>query len=131
MAGEVPLTINQKVKFKVEEQLNSVAAKDDVIATLTTSNSYIKIDENVVECSFKSLEVVNTIFVEEGQKILTPRLLKVTRIGVKQTVRRRVRAGLGLKKYLQGRSKAMLVIMKQECYGLGLMRRNYKCTISY
>ena len=55
--------------------------EEDVIATLTTSNPYIEIDKNVVECSFQSLEEVNATFVEKGQKIPTPRLSKVTRMG--------------------------------------------------
>ena len=58
-----------------------MAAEEDVIATLTTSNPHIEIDKNVVECSFQSLEEISATFVEEGQKISTPRLSKVTRMG--------------------------------------------------
>ena len=56
----------------------SVAVEKDVVATLTTSNSYIDVNENVVECFFQSLEVVNATFVGEGKKILTPCLSKIT-----------------------------------------------------
>ena len=65
----VPSTMYQKVKFVVEEQLISVVAEDN-----------IDVDENVVECSFEYLKVVNAIFVEKGKKILKPRLSKVTKI---------------------------------------------------
>ena len=65
----------------VEEQLISVAIEEDIVTVLTTSNSYIDMDENAIVCSFQSLEVVNTTFVGEGKKIPTPHLSKVTRMG--------------------------------------------------
>ena len=40
-------------------------------------------------------------------------------MGVKQTIGKKVRARLSLGKYLQGKSIAMPVIMKQDTYGLG------------
>ena len=86
MAGAVPSTLHQKVKFMVEKQLISVAAKEDIVATLTTSESYIDVDENVVECPFQSLEVVNATFVGIGKKIPTPQLSEVTKSRIKQTV---------------------------------------------
>ncbi|XWS11570.1 hypothetical protein CRYUN_Cryun37aG0009400 [Craigia yunnanensis] len=52
MAEAVPSTFHQKVKFVVEKQLISVANKEDIVATLTTSNPYIKVYENAIECSF-------------------------------------------------------------------------------
>ena len=55
MVGAVPSTFHQKVKFVVEKQLISVVAEKDIVATLTTYNPYIKVDENAVECSFQSL----------------------------------------------------------------------------
>ena len=72
MVGVVPLTLHQKIKFVVKEQLISVAAKKDIVATLTTFESYIDVDENVVECSFQSLEVVNATFFRIGKKVSTP-----------------------------------------------------------
>ncbi|XWS54054.1 hypothetical protein CRYUN_Cryun10bG0055800 [Craigia yunnanensis] len=62
MVGAVSSTLHQKVKFMLEEQLISVAAKKDVIPILTTSNPYIEVDGNAMECYFQSLEVVNVIF---------------------------------------------------------------------
>ena len=52
MIRAIPSTFHHKVKFVVEEQLISMAVEKDIIATLTTSNPYIKVDENVVDCSF-------------------------------------------------------------------------------
>ena len=63
-----------------------MAAEEDLIVILTTSNPYIEVDENVVECFFQSIKVVNATFIKEGQKILKPCLSKVTRMRVRQTV---------------------------------------------
>ena len=104
----------------VKEQLISMVAKKDIVATLTTSNPYIKADENAIECSVQSLEVVNATFVGEGKKIPTPRLSMVSKMRIKQIVSKWARAGLGLEKFLQGTSKAILVVvMEQDRYGLG------------
>ena len=119
MAEAVPSTLHQKVKFVVEEQLISVVIDKDIVATLTTFNPYIEVDENVVQYSFQSLKVVNATFFEESKQILTPHLLKVINMGVKQTNDKRVRAGLGLGKFLQGTSTVVLVVIKQDHYGLG------------
>ena len=64
MVGVEPSTLNQKVKFVVEEQLISVVAKKDIVTILTTSNSYIDVDKNAIKCSFQSLKVVNATFIE-------------------------------------------------------------------
>ena len=53
-----------------------MAAEEDIVAALTTSNSYIDVDENAIECFFQYLEVVNATFVMEGKKIPTPYLSK-------------------------------------------------------
>ncbi|XWS34810.1 hypothetical protein CRYUN_Cryun21dG0069400 [Craigia yunnanensis] len=47
----VPSTLHQMVKFVVEEQLINVVAEEDIVATLTTANSYIDVNENAMECS--------------------------------------------------------------------------------
>ena len=44
MVGAVPSTLHQKVKFVVEEKLVSVAAEEDIVIALPTSNSYIDMD---------------------------------------------------------------------------------------
>ena len=72
------------------------------MATLTTSNSYIDMDENAIEYSFQYFNVVNATFVGIDKKISTPQLSKVTKLGIKQTIGKGVRAGYGLGKFLQG-----------------------------
>ena len=58
MAGEVPSTLHQKVKFMVEESLVTVVAEEDMIATTTIIALYLEVKEDVVECSFRSFEIV-------------------------------------------------------------------------
>ena len=52
MAGAVPSTLHQKVKFVVEESLITVAAEEDMIATTTTTIPYLEVKEDAIECSF-------------------------------------------------------------------------------
>ena len=52
MVGAILSILHQKVKFMVEEQLINVLAEKDIVATLTTSNSYIDVNEGTIECSF-------------------------------------------------------------------------------
>ena len=89
------------------------------MATLTTFDSYIDMDENAIEYSFQYFKVVNATFVGIGKKISTPQLSKVTKSGIKQIVGKEARDGYGLRKFLQESLKAVLVIMKHDRYGLG------------
>ena len=49
MAGAVPSTLHQKVKFMVEESLITVAIEEDMIATTTTTALYLEIKEDAAE----------------------------------------------------------------------------------
>ena len=100
MARVVPSTLHQKVKFVVKEQLISVAVEEDIMATLTTFDSYIDMDGNAIKCSFQSLEVVNATFFGIGKKISTPQFSEVTKTGIKQIVGKGARAGFRFKKFL-------------------------------
>ena len=54
-----------------------MSAKEDIVAMLTTSNSYIDVNEGAIECSFQSLEVVNATFVGIGKRVPIPCLSNV------------------------------------------------------
>ena len=62
---------------------------------------------------------VNATVVREGKNIPTPRLLKVTKMRVKETVGKGAQEGCGLKKFMQKAIIVVSVIMKQDRYGLG------------
>ena len=65
MAGGVPSTLHQKLKFMIDGQLICVAAEEDMIATTSSGAPYIEVDEKAMECSFKSLEFVNAMYLGE------------------------------------------------------------------
>ena len=107
MVEAIPSTFYLKVKFVVEEQLISVSAKEDIVVTLTTFDSYIDVNEGAIECSFQFLKVVNATFVGIGKKVPIPHLSNVTKRGVKQTVGKGARVGFELEKFLQGSLRAV------------------------
>ncbi|KAE8695867.1 high mobility group B protein 6-like [Hibiscus syriacus] len=65
---EVPLTNRALVIINVEE---------DIVASVTMEAPYIEVDEEAVECSFRSLEFVNATFVAVGRTIHGPRISKL------------------------------------------------------
>ena len=102
MAGAVPSTLHQKIKFVTERQLVCVAVKEDMIAATSSRAPYVEVDKKVLECSFRSLEFVNTMYVGEGSKIPMSKLSGTTHTTLKQVADKKVRAGKGLGKRLQG-----------------------------
>ena len=55
-----------------------------MIAATSSRALYVEVDEKGMECSFRSLKFVNAMYVKEGAKIPTPKLSKVTHLGIKQ-----------------------------------------------
>ena len=80
---------------------------------------YVEADEKAMECFFRSLEFINTMYVKEGAKIPMPKLSKVTHLGIKQVPGKGARAERGLEKWLQGMLKSITVIQKKDRFGLG------------
>ena len=62
----------------IERQLVCIAAVEDMIAATSLGAPYVEADEKAMECFFRSLEFVNTMYVKEKAKIPMPRLSKVT-----------------------------------------------------
>ena len=83
IAGAVPSTLHQKIKFVTEGQLVCIATKEDMIVAALSGAPYVEADEKVMECSFRSLEFVNAMYVKERAKIPMPKLSKVTYLGIK------------------------------------------------
>ena len=54
-----------------------------MIVATSSEAPYVEADEKAMECSFKSLEFVNVMYVKEGLKIPTPKLSKTTHSGIK------------------------------------------------
>ena len=100
MAGVVPSTLHQKVKFVVEGSLITVAAEEDMIAATTTTAPYLEVKEDAAECSFRSFEVATTT--KKEPEVLMSRLSRNTRMILKQTFGKGAKVGYGLGKDLQG-----------------------------
>ena len=55
-----------------------------MIAATSSRVPYVEADEKTIECSFRSLEFVNAMYVKERAKIPMSKLSKVTHLGIKQ-----------------------------------------------
>ena len=119
IAGAVPSTLHQKIKFVTEGQLVRVSAEEDMIAATSSGAPYMEIDEKAMEYSFRSLKFVNAMYVGEGSKIPMPKLSETTQLGVKQVTEKGAWAGKGLGKGLQGMLRPIIVIQKKDRFGLG------------
>ena len=92
-----------------EGQLICIIAEKDMIAATSLGAPYIEAYEKALECSFRSLEFVNAMYVGEGLKIPIRKLSKTTHLGVKQVVEKYL-AGKGLGKGLQCMLRPIIVI---------------------
>ena len=54
-----------------------------MIVATSSRAPYVKADEKVMECSFRSLEFVNAMYVGEGAKVPVPKLSKNTYSGIR------------------------------------------------
>ena len=69
------------------------SCRKDMIAATSSGALYVEVDEKAMECSFRSLEFVNAMYVTERAKIPMPKLFKVTHLGIKQVPEKGARAG--------------------------------------
>ena len=76
MAGVVPSTLHQKVKFVVEENLITIAAEEDMIAITTTTTPYLKVKEDATKCAFRSFEIATATSMKDESEILALHLSK-------------------------------------------------------
>ena len=97
MASAVPSTLHQKVKFVVEENLITVVAKEDMIATTTITTPYLEVKKDATECSFRSFEVATVTNTKDEPKMLMSHLSQNARMILRQTIGKgsKTRHGLG------------------------------------
>ena len=103
----------------MEGKLVSVTVEEDMITSTSLRAPYVETDEKAMECSFISLEFVNTMYVGEGAKVSVPKLSEIAHSGIKQVSGKRARVGKGLEKRLQGMLKSITIIQKKDRFGLG------------
>ena len=102
-----------------EGQLVSIAAEEDMIAATSSGAPYVEVDEKAMECSFRSLEFMNAMYMGEGAKVPMPKLSENTHSGIRQVLDKRARARKGLGKQLQGMLRPIAAIQKKDRFGLG------------
>ena len=119
IAGVVPSTLHQKIKFVIEGQLVCIAVEEDMIAATSLGELYVEVDEKEMECSFRSLEFVNAMYVGERAKVPMPKLSQNTHSGIRQVLGKGARAEKGLGKQLQGILRLIAAIQKKDRFGLG------------
>lgn len=119
MAGAIPSSLHQKVKFIVEGKIVCVNGEEDLLISKPADTPYVEAAEEVPECSFRSFEFVNTTYVGEGTTPPIPRLSKTTKMIVSQILGKGYRAGAGLGKELQGIRSPIRTTKNEERFGLG------------
>ena len=102
--------MHQKIKFVTKGQLVCISAEEDMIAAASSGAPYVEANEKAMECSFRSLEFINAMYVKEEAKIPMPKLSKVTHLGIRQMPDKGARVGKGLGKRLQGMLRPIAVI---------------------
>ena len=102
MAGVVPFTLHQKVKFVVEESLIIVVVEENMIATMTVTALYLELKEDTTECSFRSFKVAITTNTKSESKTLMLHLSQNIRMILRQTIGKGAKTGHGLGRNLQG-----------------------------
>ncbi|XP_052484773.1 uncharacterized protein LOC128039891 [Gossypium raimondii] len=118
-AGAVPSSLHQKLKLVSEGRVVTIDTEEDIIAFVTNDAPYLETGDDAIECSFRSLEFVNTTFIFEGNKIPMPRISKTTKMGLQLTVGKGALPGKELGRYLQGRVEVPVLKGKQDRFGLG------------
>ena len=68
--------MHQKIKFMTEGQLVCITVEENMIAATSSGAPYVEADKKAMECSFRSLEFVNAMYVKEGAKVPVPKLSK-------------------------------------------------------
>ncbi|XP_052882099.1 uncharacterized protein LOC128290490 [Gossypium arboreum] len=99
-AGAMPSSLHQKLKLVADGRLVTINAKEDIIATVTSSAPYVEANEEAIECSFRSLEFVNATFISEGNEVSVPKISRTTRTGLQMTIGRGALPRKGLGRYL-------------------------------
>ena len=83
MAGGVPSTLHQRVKFVAGKSLITVAAEEDMVAMTTVTTPYVKNKEDDIECSFRSFEVATATYAKDELKMPIPHLSQNTWMSLK------------------------------------------------
>ena len=100
MAGAVPSTLYQMVKFVADKNLITMVAEKDMVAITTVSTPYIEVKKDAIECFFQSFEVATASNTKDRPETPTSHLSLNTLMSLKQSVGKGAKAGYGLERDL-------------------------------
>ncbi|XP_052882096.1 uncharacterized protein LOC108475291 [Gossypium arboreum] len=125
---DIPLEIGPntyEVDFLLvtDGRLITINAEEDIIASVTSKAPYVETNEEAIECSFHSLEIVNATFISEGSEVPLLKISRATRMASQIMMGKRTLPGKGLE--LQGGIQVPKLIKKKDRFGLGF-KPDYK-----
>ncbi|KAG8500944.1 hypothetical protein CXB51_002957 [Gossypium anomalum] len=115
----VPSSLHQKLKLVTDGRLITINAEEDIIATVTSEAPYVESNEESIECSFCSPEIINATFILEGSEMPIPKMSGATRMALQMMMGRGALPGKGLGRQLQGGIQIPKLIEKKDRFGLG------------
>ncbi|KAK5845499.1 hypothetical protein PVK06_001689 [Gossypium arboreum] len=118
-AGAVPSSLHQKLKLVTDGRLITINAEEDIIAAVTSKAPYVEANEEAIECSFRSLEIINATFILEGSEVSVPKMSRATRMALQMMMEKGALPGKGLGRQLQGGVQIPKLIEKKDRFGLG------------
>ena len=65
----VPSTLNQKLKFIIENKLMVVLRKEDLLVLKSTSTPYVEVAEEALKSTFQTFEIANISYIHEGAQL--------------------------------------------------------------
>jgi len=117
IAGVVPSTLHQKLKFIIDDKLIIVSGEEDLLVYGPTPTPYIKAAEEALETSFQALEIVSTAYIEPFK--VNPCLSNASLIMARTMMEKGYRHGSGLGKNDNGSVMPLELVENRGRYGLG------------
>ncbi|XP_057969465.1 uncharacterized protein LOC131158617 [Malania oleifera] len=117
--GAVASSLHQRLKFVVGNQLVYVYGETNVMITKPTSTSYVEAAEEALEDSFRAFEIINVTTIAEGSPIPCPQISAAVHMMASEMIRHGYHLEKGLKKYLQGIRKPLMLKEVKDRYSLG------------
>ncbi|XP_052882275.1 uncharacterized protein LOC108475019 [Gossypium arboreum] len=93
-----PNTYEVDFLLVTDGRLITINAEEDIIAAVTSKPPYVETNEEAIECSFCSLEIVNATFISEGSEVPVPRMSRATRMALQIMMGKGALPGKGLGK---------------------------------
>lgn len=119
MAGAVPSSLHQRVKFVVEDKIVVVFGEEEMLVNKPSPFRYVEAAEESLETSFQSLEIANAVF--GGNELSSPviKLSKNEEMVARIMMSKGYQLGRGLGKVGQGILAPVRLEENKGRYGLG------------